>query len=128
MTKVVLDASALLAMLRKEPGAARVGEMLEGALISAVNWSEVAGHYTRRGVDDQSVRNTLIALPIIVVPATADHALDAATLLPGTRAAGLSLGDRFCLALARAEGRPVLTADRAWAELDLEGVEIELVR
>lgn len=43
------------------------------------------------------------------------------------RALGLSLGDRCCLALAMVYDLPVLTADRAWAQLRL-GLKIELLR
>lgn len=128
MTGVVLDASALLAMMRDEPGAARVAMALDGALISTVNWAEVAGHYTQRGVSLKSTRARMATLPVLIVPATADHALEAAALLPATRSAGLSLGDRFCLALARGEQRRALTADRAWSMLSLDGIEIELIR
>jgi PIN domain nuclease of toxin-antitoxin system len=56
-----------------------------------------------------------------------DEALDSGLLREATRAAGLSLGDRLCLAAARARQARVLTADRSWAGLDV-GVEIEVIR
>ena len=54
-------------------------------------------------------------------------ALGAAALLLPTVAWDLSLGDRACLALARVRDLPAVTADRAWAKLDL-GIRIEVVR
>lgn len=125
---VVLDASALIAAIRAEPGADRVHDVLQGALISSVNLAEVATLMIRAGATRTSAALELLELPIEVSPATANHALDAAALLPLTRSLGLSLGDRFCIALGMAEKRPILTADRAWAGLHISGATIELIR
>ncbi len=124
---IVLDASALLAFLFREPGASLVASHLPGSCMSAVNLSEVIGRFTRDGHDTGQVRTRLAALPIEIVAFRGQEAADTATLIPSTRAAGLSLGDRACLALAASRGLPALTTDQAWASLALP-VQVLLVR
>ncbi|ANY08552.1 type II toxin-antitoxin system VapC family toxin [Pseudonocardia sp. HH130630-07] len=121
---MVLDASAVLAWLRAEPGSEVVDARLAGAVISAVNLSEVHQELAQRGVDaDRTVRQ-LRTLGIRTEPLDAMDAIAAARLWPATRAAGLSLGDRCCLALAARLGRPALTADTAWTAL---GIDVAVV-
>ena len=124
---VVLDSSALLAWAWDEPGAGRIDDAIGGGLVSAVNWAEVLTRLVERGLSDQEARDALEEFPIRVVPFDAAQAVAAGLLRRATRAAGLSLGDRACLALAQAERLPALTADRAWGELDLD-VAVEVVR
>jgi ribonuclease VapC len=129
MTEAVLDASALLALLLAEPGAERVRAVLADAAISAVNFSEVVGHYARNGVGEAQVRQVLDPLPLERVPFDADLAYAAGLLLPATRPAGLSFGDRACLVLARRLGSRAITADRAWPSIAAAaGVDVELIR
>lgn len=123
----ILDASALLAVLHSEPGAETVAEVLENAAISAVNWSEVCQRWIAHDVDVADLRADAEALGLQILPFTADDAEQTAELWASTRHLGLSLGDRACLALARRLGRPALTADRAWLDVDL-GVEIRAIR
>jgi ribonuclease VapC len=112
----VLDASAVLALLRNEQGADIVAALLKESepggqgrpgLISAVNWTEVAQVATQRAIAGLSSTDS----PIGVVDFTADHALRAAAFRDDTKALGLSLADRACLALAAVTGRTVVTAD-----------------
>jgi PIN domain nuclease of toxin-antitoxin system len=129
---VVLDASALLALLREEPGAARVAEQMGGgAAISAVNWAEVLARLVDLGGDPVEITaRTLSASAtgaVEVVPFDDEEARETARLRLRTRSLGLSLGDRAALALARRRGVPVLTADRAWRSLRL-AVKIEVIR
>ena len=121
----VLDASALLAVLFREVGFDAVP--LEGSAVSAVNWSEVVQVAARREADVVGLVDALAAEGMVVVPFTAAHAEAVAALGPATRAAGLSLADRACLAVARSYGVPALTADRAWGGVEA-GVEVVLVR
>ena len=114
---VVLDASALLALLRGEAGAKKVEGALAGARLSVVNMAEVATHYHKLGMPDEEVDAMLRPLPVELVPADAALAREAARLRRHTVEGGLSLGDRFCLALAKREGLPAWTSDRKWKEI-----------
>jgi len=126
----VLDASAALAYLRDEEGAERVAEALgDGAVMSAANWAEVLSKVADLGEDPEALEARLLAEGLIgsaleIVPLEPRDAAAIARLRPVTRAAGLSLGDRACLALAARLDLPALTADRAWMGLDL-GTEVE---
>lgn len=123
----VLDASAVLALVFGEPGAARVAAALDGALISTVNVTEVLTRMIDRGDDPNLALRDLTALELAVIPFDHEQAALAARLRTGTRAAGLSLGDRACLALALTRGRRALTTDRAWERADI-GVEVDFAR
>jgi PIN domain nuclease of toxin-antitoxin system len=129
----VLDASALLAHLRDEPGAEVVAEAIaNGAVISTVNLAEVFSRVADRGGDPTKLaaeltQSGLLDGAITVEPFTAADAIDAARLRPLTRDAGLSLGDRACLALARRLDAPALTADTDWQGV-AHGVELRPIR
>jgi len=127
MNEVVLDPSALLAVLRAEPGAERVEPRLERARIGAVNLSEVVAKLAEDGVPEPEIRRAIGRLELDVRSFDVQHAYLAAMLRNSTRALGLSLGDRACLALAQSLGAPALTADRSWSRLDV-GVAIEMIR
>lgn len=113
----VLDASALIAYLNGERGSERVEPHLQGALLSAVNLSEVIVRVAELGHPAQDVPEDVAALQVEIVPFSPKHALLAAELRPATRPLGLSLGDRACLALGLERGATVLTTDRVWNEL-----------
>ena len=124
---VVLDSSALLASLFGEPGYERVDDALHTACISAVNLAEVMARLVRDGMALDEFLRDLDGSDLEVVPFDLPQARLAAEFLPQTRRRGLSLGDRACLALASIRALPVLTADRAWAQLRLP-VEVRLIR
>ena len=127
MTDLVLDASAVLAYLQGEPGFEIVAKHLSAASIGAVNFAEVIGKLIDKGLDVASVDAVLASIGLDVVDFDGTQGRDAGLLRAETRKRGLSLGDRACLALARARGVPALTADRAWAEVDA-GIEVRLLR
>lgn len=129
MNSVVLDASALLALLLGEPGADKVKAALDGSLMSTVNVAEVVSHYAKLGADRRDIEAMLRPLPIRLIPLDAALSYDAGMLRPITLEGGLSLGDRCCLALAKREGLPTLTAERRWPLIaEAAGVTVELIR
>jgi len=111
---VVLDASAVLALLLGEAGATKVAGVLAGSQMSAVNYAEVFTHYAKLGSRTADIEEVVDALPIEIIPLDADLARAAGMLRPLTIEAGLSLGDRCCLALAKRSGLPAWTADKQW--------------
>ena len=127
MSNVVLDASALLALLRVEPGAERVEARLQDACIGAVNLSEVVAQLVEDDVPEAEIRIAIGRLELDVHAFDAQYAYSAGMLRKITLGFGLSLGDRACLALAQSLGAPALTADRSWLRLDL-GIAIEVIR
>ncbi len=127
MTEVVIDASAVLADLRGEPGAAQAREALEAAFISTVNYSEVIAKLIEFGLPPLAAEEVAEQIGYVVVVADQAHGGRAGQLHAKTRGKGVSLGDRFCLSLAQAMALPVVTADRRWKDLDL-GVEVILIR
>lgn len=127
----VLDASAVLAWLWQEEGNARIGELLAGqrCLLGSVNLAEVASKALDKGLPKEQMGELLSSLDVEIVPYSQEEALETALLRPPTRKLGLSLGDRACLALAKARGAVAVTADRTWMKLDADiGVEIECIR
>ncbi|MDQ3693476.1 MAG: type II toxin-antitoxin system VapC family toxin [Chloroflexota bacterium] len=125
---VVLDSSALLAFLQREPGSARVRfALIEGAAICSVNLAEVYGKWVATGRLVTAAIEYLYDSKLTVLPFTEEDALLAANLVLDVRPITLSLGDRACLATGMRLALPILTGDRVWANLQI-GAEIELFR
>ena len=128
MNYYVLDASALLVLLKREPGSDRVIEAItNGASISAVNFCEVVGKLQDGGMPEEAIHETLDPLELDIVQFDTKLAYQAGFLRPPTKNAGLSLGDRACLALAQHLNLPVLTTDRVWKDL-LPTITVQLIR
>ena len=125
MTPIVLDASALIAMLKQEPGGDKVAEIIGDSKITAINYAEVISHFCHAGMPIAEVDAMLRPLPMVVVSADEKLARLAGHLRTLTSSAGLSLGDRFCLALAQLENLPAWTSDRNWQTI-AEAVQVEI--
>ncbi len=126
--RFVLDASALHALLRAEPGSERVEQALVGgAGMVSVNYAEVVGKLCDAGYDEAEARASLIGLQLEIAPLDEGLAFDAGWLRSVAGRRGLSLGDRACLALGLRLGIPVLTTDRAWRGA-VAGVEVVCLR
>ncbi|MCT0200493.1 type II toxin-antitoxin system VapC family toxin [Synechococcus sp. CS-1325] len=119
---VVLDASALLAYLREEPGAEVVDGVLAQSVMASVNWAEVVQKSISAGVDVEGMLEEFQALGVRVEPFLPVDGDKAGRLWASTRQVGLSLGDRACLSLGLRLGLTVVTCDRAWAGLPLDVV------
>jgi PIN domain nuclease of toxin-antitoxin system len=127
MSEVVLDASAVLALINEEPGGETVDALLDHATISAVNWSEVIAVLVDAGFAVERASTRIAALGLAVIAFDQPQALAAGALRAVTRSAGLSFGDRACLGLAQARKAPAVTADRRWATLKLSA-KVQLIR
>ncbi|MCJ2139415.1 PIN domain-containing protein [Methylobacterium sp. E-066] len=129
MTGFVLDASALLALLLAEPGADRVKAVLDGSVMTTVNLAEVVSHYAKLGAARPDLEALLRPMPIRWAVVDAALSYEAGMLRPITVEGGLSLGDRYCLALAKREGLPALTAEQRWSTIaEAAGVVVEMIR
>lgn len=123
----VVDASVVVAVIKNERGAERFAELLDDAVISAVNLSEVVAKMQDERLPDSLMDAVLAELGLGVLAFDAATAVAAGKLRMATRSKGLSLGDRACLATAVSTAATAVTLDRAWAELDL-GVAVEIAR
>ena len=128
MHRYLLDASAILAFMSHEPGADRVrAVLLTGeAGVSAVNLHEVAAKLISRGMSSIDAEFQCRSMGLEVIAADEEIAFAAAGLVPLTRALGLSLGDRTCLATAKRDGSIAMTADRVWASMP--DITMEVIR
>jgi PIN domain nuclease of toxin-antitoxin system len=116
-------------MLLGEPGGEKVKAALDGALLCAVNLAEIVSHYVKLGASRPNIEAMLQPLPIRVVPVDEALSYEAGMLRPLTLPGGLSLGDRYCLALAKREGVPALTAERRWPDIAAAAdVTVDLIR
>ncbi len=124
---IVLDSSALIALIGEEEGSVVVEKYITNSEISTVNLAEVASYMIRHGMEKEIATSLLKDLAIPTVDFDVSQAFIAASLIPKTKFKGLSLGDRACLALAMQRSAMVLTGDKAWTELGLK-VKIKLIR
>lgn len=128
MSQGVLDASALLALLNQERGSERVAAIItDKAAMSTVNFSEVVAKLSNDGMPNEMIRDLLDSLELEVIDFDTELAYQTGLLRPLTKHAGLSLGDRACLALAQHLRLPALTTDRVWETLSL-GIPVQVIR
>lgn len=127
MDSIVLDASALMALIRGEAGADRVTRSLPDAIISTVNQAEVQTKLVAAGLDEKLAWWHIAEAGCPFISFDEEQARLAGGLVRLTRPLGLSLGDRACLALALQRRATVYTTDRAWKDLDL-GIVVEVIR
>jgi PIN domain nuclease of toxin-antitoxin system len=130
-TKIVLDASSVIALINREKGCEIVEKYLEEAIISTVNFAEVISVVNRELFKSEADRIEGLKLITDTLPQIIDFDVNQA-IISGeldsiTKKYGLSLGDRACLALAKYKNIPVLTADKTWSKLNL-GIKIKLIR
>jgi PIN domain nuclease of toxin-antitoxin system len=128
MNEVVLDASAILAVIFQERGAEKMtAEFLDHAVVSTVNLAEVQTKLIKKGYDPEGAWEDARSFVSVMELFTSDHARIAGDLILQTESRGLSLGDRCCLALGIALQAPVYTTERVWKDLRV-GVPIHVIR
>jgi PIN domain nuclease of toxin-antitoxin system len=129
MSEKVLDSSAVLAYLHKETGWEHIESSLRNdeCVICTVNHAEVVSKLAEKGLPEAAIRSTLDALNLQSVNFDSILSVTAGLLRPPTKSAGLSLGDRACLALARHRNVPALTTDKAWQNLAI-GIAVTVIR
>lgn len=129
MSAIVIDASAILAAILGEAGGDAVFEMLEEAMVSTVNVAEVYTYAAINELPTDAIDAFFADTGIEIASFDQSQAVTAGHLASITRKAGLSLGDRSCLALAKLHDAEVLTADRPWEQVaDAAGLTITLLR
>jgi PIN domain nuclease of toxin-antitoxin system len=127
MTKIVFDSSAILALLKMESGHEIVSKNLEQAIVSSVNFCEVVSFLSKKTQKQDEMIKFLTETFDCIEDFNIEQAKIAGSFISITKDYGLSLGDRACLALAKYQNIPVLTADKAWGKLNL-GIKIKLIR
>jgi ribonuclease VapC len=127
MSSIVLDTSALLATIQNEPGGEALLDDSVDWILSSVNFAEAMGVLIRKGFTRREARDSIHAFDVRIVDFDSALAEETGALIVSTREAGLSLGDRACLALAARENVPVLTADRSWRRIQT-GLTIQCIR
>ncbi|WP_044076860.1 type II toxin-antitoxin system VapC family toxin [Prochlorothrix hollandica] len=115
MSKVVVDASAVLALLNQENGSETIAQLIDDAVISAVNLSEVIAKLADAEITEEDIKQILSSLNLEVASFNQEQGFVAGMLRPSTKSIGLSFGDRACLALGISLNLPILTTDRLWA-------------
>jgi ribonuclease VapC len=128
MSDVVLDSSAIMAVLNSEPGQDIVLPRLQGAQVSTLIVAEIATILVRTGWRPEAAAERIEALELVAHDFTYDRAVAAGLLVAKTASAGLSLGDRACVALALELDLPVFTADQSWALVKDLDLDLHLIR
>jgi len=128
MSKVVLDASALLALIKNEQGAEIVEELLGNIVMSSVNVSEVASILLDSKMSVTEAREAIEPFIDSIVPFDLEQSINCASLGKISKHLGLSLGDKACITLGIKLGVPIYTADKIWQEFKSKEVNIKLIR
>ena len=126
--KILLDTSAIIALLKKEKGHEKVSDILATSAISTVNFAELVSVLARDGVSSDDIDSMIDNIIPDIIPFTHEISITTGKLLTTTKPFGLSLGDRACLATAIHSNIDVYTTDKAWANLNIPDVKIHLIR
>ena len=126
--RVILDASALLALIQEETGAEIIKPLLKFSVMSAVNVTETLSVLQRTNISPEEGLTLITDIVTTIVPFDLEQATQVAKLHPLVQPQGLSLADRTCIALGMKLQIPIYTADRIWDELKLDNIDIRLIR
>lgn len=128
---VIIDSSALIALINEEKGAEFVKQLLPNAVMSSVNIAEVIGvMISQYSCTEDEIRNSINESIKAVIPFTFEQAKIAGKLekIGKEQKLGFSLGDRACISLGIVLSATVYTADRIWQELKYKDAVIKLIR
>ena len=128
MNKVILDSSALLALINNEEGSSVVEELLGSIIMSSINISEVASILLDSEMDTEQVSKAIEPFIDSIIDFDFEYSILCASLKKSTKHLGLSLGDRACISLGIKLGLPIYTADKICAEVKLDNIDIRLIR
>jgi PIN domain nuclease of toxin-antitoxin system len=127
--KLILDASALIALIGKEKGWEAVQTIIPKAVMSSVNVAEVAQYFiSKKGISSEHIELIVLQLIQDIIPFDGQQAFTTASLIIQTKQYGLSLADRACISLGLSTGYPIYTTDRAWASLAMDNLSINIIR
>ena len=115
---IVLDSSAVLAVLLNEPGADRAEAAFEQGVITAASLTEILSKALKFGFDLQSAYERVVSFGLTVHPVDEAQAFLAAEISKAPRELNLSLGDRLCIALAMTLRVELLTGDTGMSLYD----------
>jgi ribonuclease VapC len=128
MSSIVLDASAILAVINAEPGSEKLTPvLLRDAVCSTVNLAEVQAKLVTRGWSADEAWADAVSPIREAVPFDPQQAKITGSLVTVTHQLGLSLGDRACIALGLTLRAPIFTAEKLWGKLKL-GVRVHVIR
>ena len=126
--RVILDASALLALIQEETGAEIIKPLLKFSVMSVINVTETLSVLQRTNISPEEGLTLITDIITTIVPFDLEQAEQVAKLHPLVQPQGLSLADRACIALGIKLQIPIYTADRIWVELKLDNIDIRLIR
>lgn len=124
---VILDASAMLALIFDETGAEIVAPQARTSRILSVNFSEVLQRVISIDGNPERAEEAADRLEIGIVLFDRRLARITAELREKTSFMGASFADRACLALGLVTRLPILSSDQDWRKLDL-GIDIRMIR
>lgn len=130
---MIIDSSAIVAILRDEPDAEELASAIESAKMRRLS----AASYVEAAIVTDSNRNPILSRRldsflqqalIAIEPVTVEQARLARDAYrdygKGRHKAGLNFGDCFVYALARDKSEPLLCKGRDFRQTDLELVEV----
>ena len=125
---ILLDASAIIALVKRETGYEKVDAVLAKCSMSTVNFTEFITSLARGNVIPDDIDAIIDNIIPEIIPFSHQLSITAGKLYSKTRSLGLSLGDRACIATAIHFNMEIYTADKAWAKLDIPDLKIHLIR
>lgn len=126
--KNLLDTSAVIALLKKEPGYKIIESIIASSAVSAINLAELITVLTRFEITENEIEEITADIVPQIIPFCRDLAKRVNILSKHINGYGLSLGDKACIATGEYYNMNIYTADKIWSELKIPNLKIILVR